>query len=103
MIIQYTLSMPQVGSWNGKWSGEDKLYAICRSHSKKETQRILGDGIDHWSYHWTDGWSALVEAKIIDSEEAARVRKKSVGFCNYEWMIDSIETHGKIIVPQEGK
>ena len=28
MIVCFELSMPNVGSWNGKWSGEDRRYII---------------------------------------------------------------------------
>ncbi len=102
MIIQYTLTMPQVGSWDGKWSGADRLWAKCRSYTKDDVSKILSDGnTKNWRYHWSDGWGALVEAKLIDSKEAAKIRKKSSGFCNYEWMIDSIEKHGKIIIEKE--
>ena len=27
MLICFTLSMPQVGSWNGKWTGAKNFYA----------------------------------------------------------------------------
>ena len=37
-----------------------------------------------------DGWGANVNVKIVDSKEAAKVRKKTKGFCGYDWMIDSI-------------
>lgn len=98
MIIQYTLTMPSRGSWDGRWTGEDKLYARCKSYSSKIANKILCDKTENaWRYHWTDGWTALIEGKIIDSKEAAKIRRKSLGFCGYDWMIDSIEQHGNII------
>ena len=102
MIIQFTLTMPQVGSWDGKWSGADRLYARCRYYKKADCDKIM-DGKDtrSWFYRWSDGWGAQVTAQIVAAEEAAKIRKKSTGFCNYEWMIDSIEKHGKIIIERD--
>lgn len=96
MIIQYTLTMPQVGSWNGKWSGEGSLHAKCRLYSKTEGEKIIADKAS-WRFRWPDGWGALVVAKAVDAKEAAKVRRESAGFYGYDWMIDSIEKHGKII------
>ena len=36
------------------------------------------------------GWGANVEVKIVKADEAANLRRKTEGFCGYEWMIDSI-------------
>lgn len=58
MLIQFTLSMPNVGSWNGKWSGRENLYAV---------------------------------------------RKASMGFCGYGWMIDSTVADGAIYGPTRPK
>lgn len=92
MIVAFTLSMSRVGSWNGRWTGENKTYAKVRQISKDKAPGLVGS----YSYAWSDGWSARVDVKIIDGREAARLRKKSSGFCGYEWMIDNIIQHGKI-------
>jgi len=98
MIIQYTLSMPNKGSWDGKWTGESDLYARCRPHSKTWVDKFMqGKKELNWLYRWTDGWTACVTAKIIEAKEATKVRKYSKGFCGYDWMIDSIEKEGKIV------
>ncbi len=103
MIIQYTLTMPGKGSWDGKWSGESKFYARCRYYTKGEIDKIL-DGKDSrsWIYRWSDGWAAQVAALVVDTKKAAFTRKHSLGFCGYDWMIDSIEAHGKIIDTEGG-
>ena len=32
-MIVFTLKMPHRGSWNGRWSGESKIYARVRSNN----------------------------------------------------------------------
>ena len=98
MILCFELSMPNCGSWNGKWSGERDIHAILKTtRSKTEMQKFRElDGKD-WYYRWDDGWTACVTAKIIDSKEATRIRNKNAGFCGYGWMVESILKHGKII------
>ena len=34
MIIAFALTMPNRGSWNGRWSGEENLHVITRRNSK---------------------------------------------------------------------
>jgi hypothetical protein len=102
MMMQYTLTMPNVGSWDGKWSGQERLYARIRYYTPTKIKEILGDKPTlSWFYNFGDGWSAQVTAQIVAAKEAAKIRRTSVGFCNYEWMIDSIEKHGKIIIEQD--
>ncbi len=97
MIIQYTLTMPHKGSWDGKWTGEGELYARCRHYDKTIADKILGGKESgSWRYRWTDGWVACIEASIVDTKKAAFIRKHSRGFYGYDWMIDSIEQNGKI-------
>jgi hypothetical protein len=90
--------MPNVGSYNGKWSGEGRLYAIVKSIHKNKC--LLRDG-DYYHYNFGDGWSAGVRVSFVNSAEAARIRRKSAGFCGYEWMVKSIIDNGKIIAPEE--
>jgi hypothetical protein len=98
-IIQFTLTMPNIGSWNGHWTGEDELFAKCRSYGKQDTEKIMqGKPQRSWYYNFGDGWGANVDAKIITAKEARTIRNKSHGFCGYDWMIDSIEQNDKIIV-----
>ena len=98
MILAFTLTMPTAGSWNGKWSGAEFLHARTRTFpnskaSRDRVSKLIGKS---FSYHWTDGWSALVEVREVDRAEAARLRRKSRGFAGYDWMIDSILANGRI-------
>ena len=96
-MIIFTLSMPNRGSWNGRWSGEDRVYArIFRNNDVPKD--IIGKD---FYYNWDDGWCACVSVTKIDSKEAAKIRKKSAGFCGYDWMIRSIIKNGEIIVGEE--
>lgn len=93
-MIIFTLSMPNRGSWNGRWSGEDRVYARI-FHNNDVPKDIIGKD---FYYNWDDGWCACVSVTKVDSKEAAKIRKKSVGFCGYDWMIRSIIKNGEIIV-----
>jgi len=97
--IAFTLSMPNRGSWDGKWSGEENSYCVVRQFSEsKKGQAIVQKLLDNSSYYyrWSDGWGASVDVKQVDGKESAALRRKSKGFCGYDWMINSIITHGAI-------
>lgn len=99
MLIKFTLSMPNIGSWNGRWSGENNLYARVISFKGKEKEalaiELLNKGYFH--YDFEDGWSMAISLEKIDSREATKVRRYSKGFCGYDWAIDSIIKNQKII------
>jgi len=99
MILSFTLSMPNVGSWNGKWTGVNNLYARVFNFGRgkkanEKAQGILDKGYYH--YNFGDGWSAGVTVKQVDAKEAGKIRRGSQGFCGYDWMITSIRNNGKI-------
>ena len=91
-IFAFELSMPGNNSWNGKWTGEDNFYARTRTVSEKDAAALK----EYYSYSFGDGWRAAVKVRRVDGRSAAKIRKKSKGFCGYEWMIDSILQHGDI-------
>lgn len=95
MRIIYRLSMPNVGSWNGKWTGEDREYYVIRKYSDKKALKILEN--DSYYYNFGDGWGASVNL----AEIYGKYKPKSAGFSSYEWMIDEIEKHGRILTLQE--
>ena len=100
MILSFELSMPNNNSWNGKWSGEGKLYAKVINFGKSQKSAIKAKGIldkGYFYYNFGDGWGAGVTVKEITSKDATQIRRKSAGFCGYDWMIDSIRENGKII------
>lgn len=98
MKLAFTLSMPGRNSWNGRWSGEDTVYAIVRpfttikAKAKAETMKAHR----YYSYSFGDGWRAGVEVKEVSNDEARVIRRKSKGFCGYDWMVQSILDHGAI-------
>jgi hypothetical protein len=91
--------MPSRNSWNGRWSGEENYYAIVRTlpagkkHSEKAA-RIVANG--PYRHSFGDGWAAQVNVKILGSKDITRARKRSRGFCGYDWMVDDILQHGEI-------
>ncbi len=92
----FQLSMPNAGSWNGRWSGEKDLYIKFRKLTNKqiEESRIEERG---YYYNFGDGWGASINVFVLDSKERQKLQRKSKGFCGYDWMIDSIIKNGKII------
>lgn len=95
MLLSFKLSMPNNNSWNGKWSGEGRPYVKVRSiRARGVAGPILQKGYYHYSFG--DGWSAGIHVEEVTASQARKLRKESVGFCGYDWMIDSIFTHGEI-------
>lgn len=92
MQVAFELSMPSNNSWNGKWSGEGRCYAVVRSY---RTAKPWMDK-ESYTYSFGDGWVARVAVRMVDASTAAKLRKATKGFCGYDWMIDSIERHGRI-------
>jgi len=88
MLLQFTLSMPRVRTWNGRWSGEGRNYCLFRSVNAEKANKILDKG--YYTYSWGDGWRAGITV------EPVRRRSRSDGFCGYDWMVDSIVKHGTI-------
>lgn len=100
MLIEFKLTMPNIGSWNGRWSGERKYYAkVVNIGRTKEKEQLGREIVDRKSFYYNfgDGWGMSIKVRQVDSKEAARIRRKSSGFCGYEWAIDSILKHKKII------
>lgn len=101
--------MPNVGSWNGKWTGEGQKYFVIEKisdrylNSKEYFKTLLEKGSDSWYYSFGDGWGANIRVQIIDSAEAKKRKKISKGFCGYEWMIDSIKFYGEILNSNQQK
>lgn len=95
-IFAFKLSMPNVGSWNGRWSGENDLYIRFKKLTNKQIEESK---IEEKGYHYSfgDGWSANVSVFAVDSKERQKLQRKSKGFAGYDWMIDSIIKNGKII------
>lgn len=99
MILCFELSMPSNNSGDGKWTGENKFYAIIKSFKTKKSEKsalkILDKG--YFDYDFGDGWRAGISVKKVDSKEARNLRKRSIGFCGYNWMVDSIIDNLKIL------
>jgi hypothetical protein len=93
--VEFTLTMPARGSWDGKWSGERKNFTLTRELDDAQALKLNGRS---WSYGWSDGWRASITARVI-SEGA--VQKPSDGFHGYDWMVASIISHDKIYADHE--
>ena len=102
--LYFVLSMPSNNSWNGRWSGEEKVFAVKRSFRAKDLQ--TSDAIarrGYYSYNFGDGWRAAIEIKRLSTADGARLIRKSSGFCGYDWMVDSIIRDGDIYGPTQPK
>lgn len=103
MQVAFILSMPGNNSWNGKWSGDGRCYAVIKSFRGKAEKRIR-DMIalkSSYGYDFGDGWYASVQLGIVDAKKARQLRKDSKGFYGYEWMIESILRYGKIFASHQ--
>lgn len=85
--------MPGNNSWNGKWSGDGKCFVIVKSFRKMPAELKIG----YHTYDFGDGWSAAISVREVDKGTAAMLRKKSQGFCGYDWMVSSLISYGKIM------
>lgn len=99
MILCFELSMPGVGSWNGQWSGASRYYAkvvnVGRNKARLERARAAL-AVGRFHHAWEDGWRASVTVCEVDARDAASIRRRSNGFCGYDWMVDSILKFGRI-------
>lgn len=87
--VEFKLTMPGVGSWNGRWTGEGKDYLIWRSITDKKATELGLDatGKNSWYHSWDDGWAASIQGRVMAPGEK---KKKSAGFYGYQWMVDNI-------------
>jgi len=101
MILSFTLTMPIVKTWNGKWTGSDSLYVVCRPirFTKNDADKYASIIGKSFYYRFSDGWVACVSVEEVNSSTARRLRRNSKGFCGYEWMVNSIINNGSIKVP----
>lgn len=102
MMLVFTLSMPSSGAWDGKWSGQGRLYAIVKNLGRSKKDAAKGRQIiDNapYRYDFGDGWIAKISVHEVDGREARKLRRASRGFWGYGWMVDSIREHGRIQLP----
>lgn len=90
--VLFTLSMPNSGSWNGRWSGAGEAYIVSRRLTATEAEKINGKNFYH---NFGDGWGANIYCETSSgAAETKRRLKNSKGFCGYDWMIANIISHG---------
>lgn len=115
--LSFELTMPNKGSWNGKWTGDEKKYFIVRKFDNKTAENIM-EGAEtfpiyegfftrvktgntplrkNYYYSWNDGWGANICVEQVCAIEAAKRRKSSSGFWGYDWMVNSIIRYGEIL------
>lgn len=102
--LAFELSMPNVGSWNRKWTGEKDLHCLVFSYQSGKANNVVVDNILKTNYHYYnfgDGWSAGISIREVDAYEARSLRRRSTGFCNYDWMVDEIVALGRIVPRSE--
>lgn len=96
-LISFELTMPNVGSWNGIWTGKKTAHFIVKKCSKEQIEKInLKNNKNSFLYDFGDGWTACVKVERIDYTQAPLRRKVSNGFMGYEWMVDEIIELGRI-------
>lgn len=104
MIVSFELTMPNVGSWNGKWTAADNKYYHIVSLNKEQKRKVtelINSLKTSFYYNFGDGWGANVKMELVDGREAGKRRKKSKGFSGYQWMCAEILEHGRILTLSE--
>lgn len=99
MLIAFELSMPNINTWNNRWSGEGKYYARVKNFGRtEEKNKIAKKVLEKGSYYYNfgDGWGMSISVREVDSKEAQKIRRKTDGFMGYEWAITSIIEKQKI-------
>lgn len=100
----FKLSMPNVASWNGRWSGAEKCYAIVKKFGRgKRSQAKVDELLEFgsWYHNFGDGWGASVSVSAATPEEARKIRKVSSGFYGYDWMVTNILLYGSTREPSK--
>lgn len=98
--VEFRLSMPSRGSWNGGWSGAGNNYVIYRSLKDSRIAELTGgENITtaNFYHRWDDGWGANVTMRVMEPKER---RQKSAGFSGYDWMVTNIILYGKTEKPE---
>lgn len=98
-MIVFELTMPHVGSWNGKWTGADRRYIRTRRECDVPKECWEKD----FYYRWDDGWEACVTVRRMPAKEARKLERISAGFRMYDWMIASIIDRGYIVCASDLK
>ncbi|SRR6266702_2135995 len=99
MHVAFELSMPNNNSWNGRWSGDGNKYVRVLTVSDAKATRAKFEALikaQHY-YNFGDGWTACVSVREVTGGEKRKLVKASKGFCGYDWMIESLRWHGKIM------
>ena len=91
MYLAFKLSMPGCNSWDGRWSGENGEHV--KVLNVKTTSSVK---LGYYSYDFGDGWRAGVSVDVVDKNEAHKLKKRSNGFCGYDWMVQEIIKYGRI-------
>lgn len=94
-MIIFELSMPNIGSWDRKWSGESRVYIIAKPN-RVVPEEIIGNS---FYYDFGDGWGASISVSKMSNLDAKKIMNRSEGFEGYDWMVDSIIENRRIISP----
>ena len=86
------LTMPNVGSWNGQYTGAKDKKTVVFDTSTKTYGNLIGS----YYYDFGDGWGANVQ--IREALPRERVTNK---FSTYHWMLKEIKEHGRILKRSE--
>lgn len=91
-MLVFELTMPNRGSWDNHWSQENRKHYIVKNERDIDRKENIPKIVEkkNFYYVWDDGWTACVTVTKMKATEANKLKKKSVGFCGYDWMVDSI-------------
>lgn len=103
-VLLFEYGHSKINTWNGRWAGEDNVFAkeVFLSTSKRERLKELGFDLRRgakktFTHDFGDGWVAKITMTVGAKKDFEEIMKHSEGFMGYEWIIDSILKHGKIV------
>lgn len=92
MILEFTLTMPNKGSWNGRWTGDNAGHRVYRNVPKSHALKLLEQ--EDFYHEFGDGWMACVS--VTKSK-----RKKDTYFRGRLYMVNELIKLGRIRTMEE--
>lgn len=98
MILSFELTFPNVGSWDGKFTGAKNLHFKFVNLPKNHAEQMINNQDSQiFLYDFGDGWTAKITVRKSNSKEKQKILRRNAGFMGYDWMVKSIIKHNKII------
>lgn len=102
LLVRWELSLPNIGSWDGKYSGKrNGMFAYPsrldrKGEEAKKIQEFIDAGKSSFRYNFGDGYTAMWTFTVIPTIKEYNQMNRGDHGTRYDWMIRSIMKHGEI-------